>query len=876
MNKFLQNSKALTTLFVVVSLFVCSSAFASEIGGVSVSSPVTIEYGVAANVNYTISYTKTGNGGPNSYSLSITGLPTGVTASFTPAIGTTGNGNNATYNSTIVTLIIGATVPAGTYNFTATANGINATGTLIINKAPLTITANNGSKTYGQNFTVGSGSTAFTSSGLKNSDTITSITIASTGAVNTAGVGSYSIIPSAPTGSFNPNNYLITFNSGTLTVTAASLTITASSTTKCYGATYSSNSNFIVSGLVLGQIVGSVTLTSAGSASGAEPGIYSIVPSAATGGTFTPSNYNIVYSNGVLTVSSVATWTGVVNTDWFTASNWDCGVVPAVFSDVVISNVSAFYPEISSDITINSLTLNTATTLKVNPTYDLKVTNAIAIDNNATLILENSANLIQINDLANTGLGKAIVKRNSSAIKRLDYTLWSSPVAGQGVYAFSPTTLPNRFYRYNTTTDGYNSINFNLSNLQYPAPLVAPLGINGTDDNSITFDTAKGYLIRVPWNHPTAPAVFAGQFKGIPNNGNITYSMDLSGEGYNLVGNPYPSKLSVVDFIDGNPNIEGTLYFWRKTNDVNATTYATLTKLAYTANTAAGGDTGTGFFNSGDQANWVVNVGQGFFVQADSANNQLYFNNEMRRGSNNQDQFFRTNGENASNNDFVVEGVYWLNLSNETSSISQIAVGYSPNSTLGVDRGIDGKNINKDMYLASQIDGNDFAIQGRSSFVDTDVVPLSFKITTSGNYAISIGQLSGLFSDSQIIYLKDKVLNVTYSLTENGAYNFNSAAGTFTDRFEVVYTTAALGIDNPTFTANHVIVYKGDSNQFIVNSGNVEMSSIKVFDIRGRLLTSQNNINTTQTNVPVEAATQVLLMQITSTDGTIVTKKVIR
>jgi hypothetical protein len=90
----------------------------------------------------------------------------------------------------------------------------------------LTITANNDSKTYGQTFSVGSGSTAFTSSGLQNSETIGSITIASSGVVNTAITGSYAIVPSAATGgSFTTSNYTILYTDGTLTVNTAPLTI---------------------------------------------------------------------------------------------------------------------------------------------------------------------------------------------------------------------------------------------------------------------------------------------------------------------------------------------------------------------------------------------------------------------------------------------------------------------------------------------------------------------------------------------------------------------------------------------------------------------------------------------------------------------------
>jgi hypothetical protein len=134
---------------------------------------------------------------------------------------------------------------AGTYTITAAAGTLSAAnynficvnGTLSINPAPLTITANNAAKTYGQTKTYGAGSTAFTSNGLENGDTIGSVTINSSGAPATAGVGSYSITPSAAAGgTFSVGNYSITYANGTLTVNAAPLSVTATSASKTYGA----------------------------------------------------------------------------------------------------------------------------------------------------------------------------------------------------------------------------------------------------------------------------------------------------------------------------------------------------------------------------------------------------------------------------------------------------------------------------------------------------------------------------------------------------------------------------------------------------------------------------------------------------------------
>jgi len=109
-----------------------------------------------------------------------------------------------------------------------------------VGTAPLTITASGQSKTYGNTqATPVTGSTAFTSSGLKNSQTIGSVTLnyAAGGLTATSAAGSTSTItPSAATGgTFTASNYTITYSTGTLTVVAAPLTITATNVNKTYG-----------------------------------------------------------------------------------------------------------------------------------------------------------------------------------------------------------------------------------------------------------------------------------------------------------------------------------------------------------------------------------------------------------------------------------------------------------------------------------------------------------------------------------------------------------------------------------------------------------------------------------------------------------------
>lgn len=92
----------------------------------------------------------------------------------------------------------------------------------------------------------------------------------------------------------------------TANITPAPLTVTALDVTKVFGET-PTLSLFTTAGLVNSETVASVTETSPGTAAtAAVPGPYAITPSAATGGTFTPSNYTITYVNGALLVTPVA------------------------------------------------------------------------------------------------------------------------------------------------------------------------------------------------------------------------------------------------------------------------------------------------------------------------------------------------------------------------------------------------------------------------------------------------------------------------------------------------------------------------------------------------------------------------------------------
>jgi hypothetical protein len=95
-----------------------------------------------------------------------------------------------------------------------------ASGSVTISPAALGITANDDNKTYGETKSYGSGSTAFTSSGLQNGETVDSVTVtASGGTGGTDPVGEYALTPSAATGgNFSADNYSVSYHPGKLRV----------------------------------------------------------------------------------------------------------------------------------------------------------------------------------------------------------------------------------------------------------------------------------------------------------------------------------------------------------------------------------------------------------------------------------------------------------------------------------------------------------------------------------------------------------------------------------------------------------------------------------------------------------------------------------
>ncbi|RYY00549.1 T9SS sorting signal type C domain-containing protein [bacterium] len=470
------------------------------------------------------------------------------------------------------------------------------------------------------------------------------------------------------------------------------------------------------------------------------------------------------------------------------------------------------------------------------------------IENNLTaenLIVHSGADLIQTSNDSN--IGEITVYRNSSPLYRQDYTLWSSPVKEQNLRSFSPQTVYNRFYSYDTTigTKG-----------DYAQELFTT-----ADVNTKNFIDAKGYMIRMPNNwteyvdQNTPGTTFEGQFVGAANNGNISIPISTANIGLNLVGNPYASAISITEFFTANPTIANTLYFWRKRNDALGSGYATYTALGLQSS----------HLPFGSDLNDKIMPGQGFFIMTQGPTT-LTFNNAMRTTS--QDGLFlRSSNTNKHR--------YWLNLTANNNIIGQTLIGYTENATQGIDNGLDGAYFNdSSISLTSLINESEFAIQARSlPFENNDIVPLGFKTNVDGTYKISLHAFDGFFEENQDIYIKDNYTGNEHNLKLSD-YEFVTSSGIFNNRFNVIYQTT-LGTKNPEMNYNSIVLYK-QNNQIHINSGEVAMKKVELYDVSGRLIYTKDAINDTRLSInQLSIENQMLIVKIHLENNTEKVRKIV-
>ncbi|SHI73171.1 glycine-rich domain-containing protein [Flavobacterium terrae] len=590
--------------------------------------------------------------------------------------------------------------------------------------------------------------------------------------------------------------------------------------------------------------------------------------------------------NITVTVTGSKTWNGSVSSDWNTANNWtpsgvptalDCVVIPTAPRNAIVSGAN--YNGLGHNLTVqNGGNLSIASPTAPNRT-SLTITDVINVNNGGNFTVNNSANLIQINNVANTG---NINMLRNAFVDHRDYVYWSSPVAGFNSADISTYSGNNNLYKWTPTVAGNGVGNFGN-------------WFSGVE----TMVIGKGYIERglnsAPLNSPTT---FTATFTGVPNNGNITtpisrgtyntiglYTSPFSptdatqdDDNWNLIGNPYPSSINAKTFLTANAaNLDGFIKVW--THGIAPSTTASdpfynnygynYDPADYLTYNLSGAQTQNGF-------DGYIGAGQSFITKmlhtSASTSANAVFNNAMRSNTYRNDQFYKNSDQKSNSNP---EGRIWLDIVSSTASNSTL-VAYVDGATNSKDQMYDAQvDLKANFSIYSLLDGYDRnVIQGRSlPFDQNDQVPLAVKLPTTGSYNIAIQGVDGLFSNqNQNIYLEDKQLNLIHDL-RSAPYTFNGVQGENLDRFVLRYTNQTLS--NNDFDYNNAVNIFAD-NSITIKSSLEKIKEVTVYDVLGKTLVTKTKVDNTEISITeVRPTTNVLIVKVKLENDAEVVKKVI-
>lgn len=525
-----------------------------------------------------------------------------------------------------------------------------------------------------------------------------------------------------------------------------------------------------------------------------------------------------------VTTLPIITWDG---------SAWSNGTGPDSSMPAVIDND---YDGPSFEAA--SLTVNSGATLTVNSF--VRTGDAV---NNGTITVANNANFIQTGTFT-AGAGSAFnVRRVTKPVLRLGYISWSSPMAS------STQTLKE--FSYGKLNDGSNqSTTGTLDNRFY----TYSGGNYVTTPSGNTFVPGQGYQIRTPNDFTTTAQNFQGWFTGsVPNSGNITYDATAITGDYVFLGNPYPGSISALAFLQENTDVASqTLYVWDSASAMDAGNQ-------YTGNTYwALNPTGTVPFGTDDE---LIATGQGFFVERGASQNSFNFTNAMRVTDATPGVF-----QKAGNG---VNDKFWLQMESASGAKSQVLMAFAGAATAGFDSTYDGKLLGEGTdVMYTKAGGHKLVIDAHATFQNNDQFNVFINTSHIQNYTISVvHRLGALAAAGQSVYIKDKATGVITDLT-SGNYSFTSAGIGEEDRFEVFFSSMALGTSE---TVKHDIQVYGNEGMVTVLARK-DITKVSVYDMSGRLL-SQKTEKARTVSIPAKGAVYVMVV-VELADGSKVSKKV--
>lgn len=542
-------------------------------------------------------------------------------------------------------------------------------------------------------------------------------------------------------------------------------------------------------------------------------------------------------------------WTGNTDNDWNKATNWQPNTYISNATNVIIPTtpVGGNFPETNSNTDnlaeTKNLTIQTGSHLYIAPNKYLTVWGIM--NQNGTFVIQSDA----------TGTGSFINKNTinygteTTTVQRyISPLMWhyvSSPITSAPVNLFHP----NNFYFYDeTVADSWNMQDFSGGLMGWTFPT------SGSNMNIM-----QGYITYQ--NQATV------EFTGELNTDEITYNLSYTDnttthgnsifDGWNLIGNPYPSTLNWYDNNNiTKTNIDGAIYFYIDDGTGAYNNYSYFLPESYTnpypsivLNRVSG----------------CIPVSQSFFVKANSTGASITVNNGAR--IHNDVPFYKSNFEEP----------YQIRLTAFNSQYSdETILRFIPEATENYDGQLDaiklvGYSVNVPYLFSLSDDSLNLSINSLPQIDTNSIVNLGFKTGTAGQFSISMNDF--ILPDSITPYLLDLQENTETDLTKNNTYEFYSNIGTYRNRFKIIFKLQTNNNDN--LTNQNIIVYSNKMNLFVNFIENPKPNTtITVYDITGKKIKRfypLNKYNVYELNYVAEGIYNVIINQ----NQKLYTKKII-
>lgn len=520
-----------------------------------------------------------------------------------------------------------------------------------------------------------------------------------------------------------------------------------------------------------------------------------------------------------VTVSEITSvfWEGFESSDWNNPLNWSSNSVPGASADVQIWPLfGPFNPVIQNQgAECYRLSIDPATTLTINPGMSLSVYDEL---------INNASNGLIIKSDGVNGTGSLI----------------AGSVSGTGTAVIERFMTQNRWYYVGAPVDQPIS-DFLSNNADIPTKDVVSRGMmnynTSLDDWNPFFTNSKegtlgignGYAVRTTSDtHIT--------FRGTITESTVAIPLMTDGNGWNFVGNPYPSAIKlnfqsgVNSFLAGNIDkldpFHAAVYYWDGTeyqivNDIQPAEYAT--------------------------------VGQGFFVKSIVDGEDIIFQTDM--------QVHQPTV--ALKSAVVIPGIKLLASTSKKNASTDIK--FHKKGTTGLDVGYDAGTFKADpsfSVFTKLVDENNvnFGLQCLPILsAETMIVPVGINFPEGGEVTFK-AQLASIPEKANII-LEDRLLNTSTSLNEvNGQYTTTVEANSMpTGRFylHVSGNEQVTGIKE---TVQNKINAWTERDEIVIKGISENNAVAKLFDIRGSSVLVKNLDKSVTNRINVNGITSGIYM----------------